>query len=136
MNVFHLKYVIENIEFVLIIASKYDTIIKLLYLYSKCNHKTAMFCRRISEEGTTKRFLNYFFSMEIFVLLYWYDKDLEYFDINIFIKCLHYIIDSIRGIFHKMSCWILPTELIFAMFPTKYGSDCANEYSFSCAFSL
>ena len=61
MNVFHLKYVIENIEFVLIIASKYDTIIKLLYLYSKCNHKTAMFCTRIREDGTTKRFLNYFF---------------------------------------------------------------------------
>ena len=73
------------------------------------------------------------FLMEIFVLLYLYDKDLEYFDINIFIKYLHYIIDYIRGIFHKMPCWILRTELIFAMFPTKYGSDCAKECSFSCA---
>ena len=61
-----MKYIIQ---FVLIIASKYDTITKLLYLYSECNQKTAMFCTRIREDGTKKRFLNYFFNGNICTLL-------------------------------------------------------------------
>ena len=65
----------KTLEFVLIIASKYDTITKFLYLYSECNHKTGLLAPEL--ERMERRNVSLItFSMEIFVLLYWYDKDI------------------------------------------------------------